>query len=155
MLIHKLPPMSYTAFPLDWQVCSQENTVSSAFSIFISWRAMDLVGKPNTTSPIWIISIHVTHLRLYKCLQVHLIAYARLVRCVWWGFLQTDQIRTRNMATYGAIPIPQRARAADEELTRPLARWRNSEPCLNRTPRRNTTCWVCLQDIWTVSVCHK
>ncbi len=41
---------------------------------------------------------------------------------------------TRNVATNGAIPIPQRARAADEELTCPLAWWRNSEPCLNRTP---------------------
>ncbi len=29
-----------------------------------------------------IISIHVTHLRLYKCLQVHVIANARLVRFV-------------------------------------------------------------------------
>ncbi len=37
------------------------------------------------------------------------------------------------------------ARAADEELTRPLARWRNSEPCLNQTPRRNTTDWICIQ----------
>ncbi len=51
---------------------------------------------------------------------------------------------TRNVATYAAIPIPQRACAADEELTQ------NSEPCLNRTPRRNTTGWVCLQDIWTL-----
>ncbi len=44
---------------------------------------------------------------------------------------------TRNLATYAAIPIPQIARAADEELTHPLAWWRNSEPCLNRTPRYN------------------
>ncbi len=35
---------------------------------------------------------------------------------------------TRNVATYAANPIPQRARA-DEELTLPLAWWRNSEPC--------------------------
>ncbi len=41
---------------------------------------------------------------------------------------------TRNVATYATNPIPQRARA-DEELTLPLAWWRNSEPCLNRTPR--------------------
>ncbi len=60
---------------------------------------------------------------------------------------------TRNVATYAAIPIPPRACAADEELTRPLARWRNSEQCLNRTPRRNTTGWVCLQDIWTLCQC--
>ncbi len=32
---------------------------------------------------------------------------------------------TRNVATYGVITIPQRSRAADEELTRPLAWWRN------------------------------
>ncbi len=38
---------------------------------------------------------------------------------------------TRNVETYAANPIPQRARA-DEELTCPLAWWRNSEPsCLN------------------------
>ncbi len=30
---------------------------------------------------------------------------------------------TRNVATYDTIPIPQRARAADEELTHPLAWW--------------------------------
>ncbi len=53
MLIHKLPQTPYTAFPLDWQVWAQENTVYSAFSKFILWWAMDLVGKPNTTSPIW------------------------------------------------------------------------------------------------------
>ncbi len=41
---------------------------------------------------------------------------------------------TRNVETYAAIPIPQRARA-DEGFTRPLA-W---QPCLNRTLRRNTT----------------
>ncbi len=53
MLIHKLPQTPYTAFPLDWQVWAQENTVYSAFRKCISWWAMDLVGKPNTTSPIW------------------------------------------------------------------------------------------------------
>ncbi len=37
---------------------------------------------------------------------------------------------TRNLATYAAIPIPQRA-CADEELTRPLAGWWNSELCRN------------------------
>ncbi len=51
MLIHKLPQTP--TFPLDWQIWAQENTVYSAFSIFILWWAMDLVGKPNTTSPIW------------------------------------------------------------------------------------------------------
>ncbi len=34
---------------------------------------------------------------------------------------------TRNVATYAAIPIPQRAHA-DEELMCPLAWWWNSEP---------------------------
>ncbi len=53
MLIHKLPQTPYTGFPLDWQVWAQENTVYSAFSKCILWWAMDLVGKPNTTSPIW------------------------------------------------------------------------------------------------------
>ncbi len=53
MLIHKLPQTPYTAFPLDWQVWAQESTVYSAFSKCILWWAMDLVGKPNTTSPIW------------------------------------------------------------------------------------------------------
>ncbi len=53
MLIHKLPQTPYTAFPLDWQVWAQENTVYSAFSKCISWWAMDLVGKPNITLLIW------------------------------------------------------------------------------------------------------
>ncbi len=35
---------------------------------------------------------------------------------------------TRNVATYATVPFPQRAHAADEELTHPLARWQNSEP---------------------------
>ncbi len=51
------------------------------------------------------------------------------------------KMQTKNVATYAKIPIPQRARA-DEELTRPLAWWRNSEPCLNWTPRRNWTLQV-------------
>ncbi len=73
-----------------------------------------------------IISIHVTHPRLYKCLQVHVIANARLVRFVLvslspnWPNTKRDSSKwkmpTRNVATYAAIPIPQRARA-DEELT--------------------------------------
>ncbi len=92
------------------------------------------------------------------CLQVHVIANARLVRFVCEAFSKLAKYKrdsgkwkmpTRNVATYAAIPIPQRARA-DEELMLPLAWWRNSEPCLNRTPRHNTTGWVCLQDIWTL-----
>ncbi len=81
--------------------------------------------------------MHVTHPHLYKCLQVHVIANARLVR------YERDSCKrkmlTRNVATYATIPITQRAGAADEQLMHTLARWQNSEPCLNRTPRRNTT----------------
>ncbi len=158
MLIHKWPQTPYTAFPLDWQVWAQENTVYSAFSKCISWWAMDLVGKNQILHrPSGIISIHVTHPRLYKCLQVHVIANAQLVR-FGEAFSKLSKykrdsgkwkIPTRNVATYATIPIPQRVRA-DEELTLPLAWWWNSEPCLNRTLRRNTTGWVCLQDIWTL-----
>ncbi len=107
-----------------------------------------------------IISIHVIHPRLYKCLQVHVIANARLVRCVLvrlslnWPKYERDsgkwKILTRNVATYATIPIPQRAHATDEELTCPPALWRNGEPCLNQMPHRKTTGLVCLQDIWTL-----
>ncbi len=70
-------------------------------------------GKPN-----------VTHPRLYKCLQVHVIANARLVRCVlvrlspnWPNTNETavnGKMLTRNVTPY-ARPIPQRAHA-DEEV---------------------------------------
>ncbi len=73
-----------------------------------------------------IISIYVTHPRLYKSLQVHEIAIARLVRCVLvrlspnWPNTKETAVNGRNVATDAAIPIPQRMRAADEELTRPV-----------------------------------
>ncbi len=159
MLIHKLPQTPYTTFPLDWQVWAQENTVYSAFSKCISWWAMDLVGKPNTTSQICN-HFHSCHPSAF--VQVSSSSRDRKRPagqvCVGEAFSKLTKYErdsgkwkmpTRNVATYAVIPIPQRARA-DEELTHPLARWRNSEPCLNRTLRRNTTGWVCLQDIWTL-----
>ncbi len=158
MLIHKLPQTPYTAFPLDWQVWAQENTVYSAFSKCISWWAMDLVGKPNTTSPIWN-HFHSCHPSAF--VQVSSSSRDRKRPagqvCVGEAFSKLTKYKrdsskwkmlTRNVATYAVITIPQRARA-DEEVTHPLAWWRNSEPCLNRTLRRNTTGWVCLQDIWS------
>ncbi len=143
MLIHKLPQTPYTAFPLDWQVWAQENTVYSAFSKCISWWAMDLVGKPNITSLIWN-HFHSCHPSAFVQVSSSSRDCKRLA-----GDSRKWKMPTRNVATYAANPIPQRA-CADEELTRPLARWRNSEPCLNWTPRRNTTGWVCLQHIWTL-----
>ncbi len=119
MLIHKWPQTPYTAFPLEWQVWAQENTVYSAFSKFISLWAMDLVGKPNTTLPIW------NH--FYSCHPSAFVqvssssrdrkrpagqvcfgeAFSKLAKYVRdsgkWKML------TRNVATYTAIPIPQRA----------------------------------------------
>ncbi len=161
MLIHKLPQTPYTAFPLDWQVWTQENTVYSAFSQFMLWWAMDLVGKPNTTSSIWN-HFHSCHPSAF--VQVSPSSRDRKSPagqvCIGLGEAFSKLAKyergsgkwmmlTRNVATYTAIPIPQRA-CADEELTRPLAWRRNSEPCLNRTPRRNTTGWVSLQNIWTL-----
>ncbi len=69
---------------------------------------MDLVGKPNTTSPICErpagqVSIGEVFSKLAK----------------YEGDSGKCKMPTRNVATYAAIPIPQRARA-DEELTRPL-----------------------------------
>ncbi len=154
-----------STFPLDWQVWAQKEIVYSAFSIFISWWAMDLVGKPNTKSPIWnhfhasplSAFVQVSSSRDRKCPAGQV--------CIGEAFFklakyERDRCKrkmlTRNFATYATIPITQRAGAADEELMHTLARWQNSEPCLNRTPGRNTTGWVCLQDIWTLcQVRHK
>ncbi len=99
---------------------------------------MDLVGKPNTTSPIW------NH--LHSCHQVSSSSRDRKRPagqvCIGEAFSKLAKYErdsgkwkmlTRNMETYATIPIRQRARAADEELTQ------NSEPCLNWTPRYNTT----------------
>ncbi len=120
---------------------------------------MDLVGKPNTTSPIWN-NFHSCHPSAF--LQVFLSSGDRKHPagqvCVGEAFSKLAKYErdsskwkmpTRNVATYAAIPIPQRTRA-EEELTRLLAWWRNNELCLNRTPRCNTTGWVCLQDILTL-----
>ncbi len=110
---------------------------------------MELVGKPNTKSQIWnhFPSCHPSAFvqmssssgdRKHPAGQVCIgEAFSKLAKYERdsgkWKML------TRNMATYAAIPIPQRARATDEELTCPLAWWQNSEMCLNRTPRRYTT----------------
>ncbi len=110
---------------------------------------MDLVVKPNTTSPIW---NHFHSCHRSACTQVSSSSRDRKRPagqvCIDKAFSKLAKYEqdsgkwkmlTRNVATYAAIPIPQRARAAHEELTHPLAWWRNSEPCLNRTPRHNTT----------------
>ncbi len=147
MLIHKWPQTLYTLFSLDWQVW-QENTVYSAFSKFISWTMDLVVVKPNTTSPIWnhFNSCHASaFVQMSSSSRDHKHPAGQV--CIGEAFSNHEQdsgkwkILTRNVATYAAIPIPQSARA-DEELTYPLAWWRTSEPCLNRTPRCNTTGWV-------------
>ncbi len=125
MLIQKLPQMPYRAFPLDWQVWAQENTVYSAFSKFILWWAMDLVGKPNTTSPIWN-HFHSCHPSAF--VQVSSSSRDRKRPagqvCIGEAFSKLAKYErdsgkwkmlTRNVATYAAIPIPQRARA-DEDV---------------------------------------
>ncbi len=86
---------------------------------------MDLVGKPNTTSPIWN-HFHSCHPSVFVqvssssrdrkrpagqvCVGEAFSKLAKYKRdsCKW-------KMPTRNVATYAAIPIPQRARA-DEEL---------------------------------------
>ncbi len=88
---------------------------------------MDLVGKPNTTSPIWN-HFHSCHPSAFvqvssnsrdrKCTAGQVCigeAFSKLAKYERdrgkWKML------TRNVATYAAIPIPQKARAADKELT--------------------------------------
>ncbi len=71
MLIHKWPKTPYAAFPLDWQISAQENTVYSAFRILILCWAIDLVGKPNTTSPIWN-NFHSCNLSAFTFTLMHL-----------------------------------------------------------------------------------
>ncbi len=72
----------------------------------------------------------------------------------WWGFLQTDQIQTRQLQMEDANKkrdnIRRNSYSTESACRRGVAWWRNSEPCINRTLRRNTTGWVCLQDIWTL-----
>ncbi len=82
MLIHKLPQTPYTPFPLDWQVWAQEiQFILYSANLFRDER-WTLLGNQILHRRSGIISFHVTHLRLYKCLQVHVIANARLVRFV-------------------------------------------------------------------------
>ncbi len=83
------------ALPLDWQVWAQENTVYSAFSIFISWWVMDLVGKPNTKSLIWN-HLHSCHrsafVQVFKFTSSQTPGWSSVY---WWGFLQIGQIWIR------------------------------------------------------------
>ncbi len=86
---------------------------------------MDLVGKSNTTLPIW------NH--LHSCHPIRVCSRDRKHPagqvCIGEAFSKLAKYErdsgkwkmlTRNVATYDAIPIPQRSRA-DEELTCPLA----------------------------------
>ncbi len=133
MLIHKLPQTPYTAFPLDWQVWAQENTVYSAFSKCISWWAMDLVGKPNTTSPIWN-HFHSCHasafVQVSSSSRDHKHPAGQV--CVGEAFSKLAKYErdsgkwkmlTRNVATYAAIPIPQRARAVNAPACLVAEQW--------------------------------
>ncbi len=62
---------------------------------------------------------------------------------------------TKNVATYAAIPIPQRA-GADEELTHPLAWWQNSEPVSKPdTASQHNRLSLSTGHLNFVSVCHK
>ncbi len=139
MLVHKWPQTPYAALSLDWQVWVQENTVYSAFSIFILWWAMDLVEKTNTKLLIWN-HFHSCHPSTF--VQVSSSSRDRKRPagqvCIGEAFSKLAKYErdsgkwkmlTRNVATYAANPIPQSA-CADEELTGPFSRWRNSEPWL-------------------------
>ncbi len=112
---------------------------------------MDLVGKPNTTSPIWN-HLHSCHPSAF--VQVSSSARDRKCPagqvCIGEAFSKLAKYErdsgkwkmlTRNVTTYPTIPIPHNARAADKELTCPLAWWRSIG---------TWTGWVCLQDIWTL-----
>ncbi len=96
MLIHKLPQTPYTAFPLDWQVWAQENTVYSCHpSAFVQVSSSSRDRK----RPAGQVCVGEAFSKLAK--------YER--DSGKW------KMPSRNVATYAAIPIPQRARA-DEEL---------------------------------------
>ncbi len=80
MLIYKLPQTPYMAFPLDIAGLS-----AGKYSLFCIQHIYFLNSNGTcweTKSADFVVSIHVTHLRLYKCLQVHVIANARQARCV-------------------------------------------------------------------------
>ncbi len=165
MLIHKLPQTPYTAFPLEWQIWAQENMfILHSANVFRDER-WTLLGNQILHRRSGIISIRVTHPCLYKCLQVHVIANARLVRFVLVRLSPNSntntiyQIQTRQLQMEDANKkcgnIRRDSYSTESSCRRGVAWWRNSEPCINRTLCRNTTGWVCLQDILTVSVCHK
>ncbi len=155
MLIHKLPQTPYTYTLAGSRLHTHTHNVicaprrnSNAPLIEVPWSQLCLVGKPNTTSPIWN-HFHSCHPSAFVQVSSSSHDPKRLAGqvCVGEAFSKLAKYKrdsgkwkmpTRNVATYAAIPISQRARA-DEELMRPLAWWRNSEPCLNRMPRRNTT----------------
>ncbi len=86
---------------------------------------MDLVGKPNTTSPIWN-HFHSCHPSAFEQVSSSSRDRKRPAGqvCVGEAFSKLAKYErdsgkwkmpTRNVATYATIPIPQRARA-DEEL---------------------------------------
>ncbi len=90
---------------------------------------MDLVGKPNTKSLIWN-HLHSRHPSAFvqvssssrhrKCPDDQVCigeAFSKLAK--YEQDVGKWKMLTRNVATYGAIPIPQKARAADEELNAP------------------------------------
>ncbi len=96
-----------------------------------------LVGKPNTTSPIWN-HFHSCHPSVFvKCLQVHVIANARLVRFVLvrlspnWPNMNETAINGRcQQEMWQHKPRFLFHRERVQTRTCPLAWWRNSEPCL-------------------------
>ncbi len=155
MLIHKLPQTPYTAFPLDWQVWAQEN---SLFCIQQMYFVM-------SDGPCWETKYYIADLEsfpfmspIHVCTSVFKFTWSQTPGwsgLCWWGFLQTGQIQTRQRLMedankkcgniqYAANPIPQRARA-DEELTATCLvaeQWTVSKT----DAASNTTGWVCLQD---------
>ncbi len=125
---------------------------------------MDLVGKQNTTSPIWN-NFHSCHPSAF--VQVSSSSRDRKRPagqvCVGEAFSKLAKYErdrgkwmlTRNVATYAASPIPQRARA-DEELTPACMvaeQWTVSKP--DTASQHNMLSLSTLQDIWTVLVRHK
>ncbi len=147
MLIHKLPQMPYTAFPLDIAGLSARK-----YSLFCIQHIYFLMSDGTcweTKSAIWnnFHSCHPSTFVQVSSSSCHRKRPAGQV-CIGEDFSKLAKYErnrgkwkmlTRNVASYAAIPLPQRARATDEELTRPLVWWKNREPCLNRTPHRNTT----------------
>ncbi len=125
---------------------------------------MDLVGKPNTTSPICN-HFHSCHPSAF--VQVSSSSRDRKRPadqvCVGEAFSKLAKYKrdsgkwkmpTRNVATYAAIPIPQRARA-DEELTAACLvteQWTVSKPDAASQHNRLS---LSTGHLNFVSVCHK